>query len=82
MCIAKNKKLTEKFYQFFEDHDPTKVGRHLRNILLDYMRYSSGTGTPIDFHDYVWEIQELLELLDLAADQKKTPDNEVFHAVG
>ncbi|HSU26789.1 MAG TPA: hypothetical protein VLJ68_00285 [Chitinophagaceae bacterium] len=66
----RNKVLTEKFFQFIDHHPPVRVSRHLRNILLDYISHQVETGLPLDFHVYLWELYDLFELLDMAADEQ------------
>ena len=63
-----NKKLTEEFYRFINSHSPKEVSRHLRLILLDYMSAQVRTGFPLDFNEYLWELSDLFDLLDSAAD--------------
>lgn len=59
-----------KFLEFIDNHSPKLVSRHLRAILLDYIAHQLKTGLPEDFHEWLWELYDLLDLLDLAADQQ------------
>jgi hypothetical protein len=61
--------LNSKFYEFLEQHSPLQVGRHLRNIFLDYVSNQLRTGLPPDFHIYIWELYDLFALLDIASDE-------------
>ena len=65
----RNARLTSKFHEFIEQHSPLQVGRHLRNIFLDYVSNQLRTGLPPDFHVYVWELYDLFDLLDAASDE-------------
>lgn len=71
-----SKELTGKFYQFIENHSPVQVSRHLRGILLDYIGHQLNTGLPPDFNIYIWELYDLFELLDYAADEKERLNKE------
>lgn len=66
--LKPNKKLTEEFYRFINSHSPKEVNRHLRLILLDYMGSQVRIGFPLDFNTYLWELSDLFDLLDRAAD--------------
>ncbi len=66
--LKPSKKLTEEFYQFINSHSPKEVNRHLRLILLDYKSSQVRTGFPLDFNNYLWELSDLFDLLDSAAD--------------
>lgn len=68
VSLKPSKKLTEEFYQFINSHSPKEVSRHLRLILLDYMSVQVRTGFPLDFNEYLWELSDLFDLLDSAAD--------------
>jgi hypothetical protein len=61
--------LMDKFKEFITIHSPEQVSRHLRCILLDYMSHQLKTGLPADFHVYLWELYDLFNLLDQAADE-------------
>ncbi|MGC4035229.1 MAG: hypothetical protein QM764_04645 [Chitinophagaceae bacterium] len=68
VSLKPNKKLTDGFYEFINSHSPKEVSRHLRCILLDYMSWQIKTGFPLDFNKYLWELADLFDLLDSAAD--------------
>ena len=64
-----SKFLIDKFKDFISIHSPEQVSRHLRCILLDYISHQLKTGLPTDFHVYLWELFDLFDLLDHAADE-------------
>jgi hypothetical protein len=66
-----SKHLNDKFKEFISNHYPEQVSRHLRCILLDYIGHQIKTGLPLDFNVYIWELYDLFDLLDLAADEMK-----------
>jgi hypothetical protein len=66
-----SKQLTDKFKEFITNHSPVLVSRHLRCLFLDYLQEQSKKDLPIDFDMYVWELYDLFDLLDLAADEMK-----------
>jgi hypothetical protein len=50
--------------EFTTNHDPEQVSRHLRNVLLGYIEAQLDTGLPVDFRAYLWEFNDLFDLLD------------------
>jgi hypothetical protein len=64
-----SKNLTEKFRAFITQHSPSSVNRHLRGLLLDYMIYQQKIGFPSDFDTRLWELSDLFDLLDCAANE-------------
>jgi hypothetical protein len=64
-----SKKLSEKFREFIIQHPPAKFSRRLRGLLLEYMISQQAEGFPLDFHTHLWELSDLFELLDCAADE-------------
>ena len=61
--------LTEKFREFITRHSPGLVSRHLRSMLMDYIIAQQKTGLPSDFETRLWELSDLFDLLDCAADE-------------
>jgi hypothetical protein len=55
-----------KFSEFVSNHSPAQVSRHLRSVLLGYIEGQLDTGLPADFHIYLWEFNDLFDLLDRA----------------
>lgn len=64
-----SKKLLDCFQEFINTHPPASVNRHVRCLLLDYVRSRLDTGFPIDFDIYLEEFYDLFELLDRAAEE-------------
>jgi hypothetical protein len=64
-----SRNLSEKFREFITQHRPSVFSRHLRSLLLDYMIQQQKVGFPLDFHIHLWELSDLFELLDCAADE-------------
>lgn len=62
------KRIALLFLKFLEAHPPRKVSRHLRCIVLDYLGAQATNGLPIDFDISAWELYDLFNLLDEAAD--------------
>jgi hypothetical protein len=67
----RSSRLTAKFHEFITLHSPVQVSRHLRCIVLDYISYQVNTGLPPDFNVYAWELYDLFDLLDCAADEEE-----------
>jgi hypothetical protein len=61
--------LLNAFQEFVHMHAPALVSRHLRCILLDYIRARVNTGLPVDFEIYLEEFYDLFELLDEAQEE-------------
>jgi len=61
--------LSENFREFITQHPPSGFSRRLRNLLMDYMIHQQKTGFPPDFNIHLWELSDLFELLDCAADE-------------
>ena len=69
-----SKKLSARFYRFFETHPPQRVSCHLRCILLDYLGSQAVNGLPTDFDIYAWELYDLFNLLDEASKEVESTD--------
>ena len=70
------KDLSEKFREFITQHPPSLFSRRLRHLLLDYMIHQQKIGFPLDFGTCLWELSDLFDLLDCAADEWKNK-NEI-----
>ncbi len=64
-----SKNLSEKFKEFITEHRPSLFSRRLRYLLLDYMIHQEKIGFPLDFGTCLWELSDLFDLLDCAADE-------------
>jgi hypothetical protein len=62
--------LLNAFQEFVQMHSPALVSRHLRCVLLDYIRARVNTGLPFDFEVYLEEFYDLFELLDEAQNER------------
>ena len=71
-----SKKLSARFYHFFQAHPPQQVSKHLRCILLDYLGSQAVNGLPTDFDMYAWELYDLFNLLDAASLEYEQDDPE------
>ena len=61
--------LSAKFREFITQHPPSLFSRRLRYLLLDYMIHQQKIGFPLDFDACLWELSDLFDLLDCAADE-------------
>ena len=71
-----NEILIRQFLDFINNHPPSRVARHLRTILLEYIAQELDTGLPIDFDDTLREMFALFDLLDAASEMGSTKIKE------
>lgn len=64
-----SQKFLVQISRFFKHHPPDSVSRHLRCILLDYMRAHLDSGLPLDFEHWLEEFSALFDLLDSVAEE-------------
>jgi uncharacterized protein (UPF0276 family) len=64
-----SRNLAEKFREFITQHPPSIFSRHLRCLLLEYMIHQQRIGFPLNFDTQLWELSDLFDLLDCAADE-------------
>jgi hypothetical protein len=57
--------------QFFETHDAERVNRNLRRMLLSSLENELRVGVPLYFDEWLWQVNDLFELLDIAAKETK-----------
>lgn len=70
-----SKKLKKEFRFFLENHPPQQFSSRLRAVFLDYLRHEARSGTsPLFLHDFLWSINDLFDLLDIAA--KEFPQSQ------
>ena len=65
-----SKELADKVRYFIQDTSPARVGKNLRIVFFDYLR-NQREGLPIEFDQVLDDMQNLFELLDVAAEEKK-----------
>jgi hypothetical protein len=61
--------LTEALTRYFATHHAAKLSRNLRCMLLDYLAHELRIGVPVYTDELLWQLQELFDLLDLAAQE-------------
>ena len=64
-----SQKLLVRFSAFLRHHKPGSVSRHLRIIILEYIRQQLDDGLPLDFDEWLTEFNALFAVLDLAAEE-------------
>jgi len=65
-----SKELADKMRYFIQDTSPARVSRNLRIVFFDYLR-NQQEGLPMEFDQILNDMQNLFELLDVAAKEKK-----------
>jgi len=65
-----SKELADKMRYFVQDTSPARVGRNLRIVFFDYLR-NQREGLPMEFDQLLDDMQNLFELLDVAAEERK-----------
>ncbi len=58
--------------QFFETHDAERVNSNLRRMLLSSLENELHVGVPFYFDEWLWQVNDLFELLDTAAKETKS----------
>ncbi len=66
-----SKKLTDRMRYFMQDHSPERVAKNLRKVFIDYLR-SQQAGLPVEWDEILNDLESLFELLDVAAEEKKS----------
>jgi len=54
---------------FFRTVNPKRLKRTLRKVFFDYLQYNHKSGLPLDFDDYLFDLDWLGLLLDVAEDE-------------
>ncbi|MBU0696166.1 MAG: hypothetical protein KKE39_06520 [Bacteroidetes bacterium] len=54
---------------FFRTVNPKRLNRTLRKVFFDYLQYNHKCGLPLDFEDYLFDLDWLGLLLDVAEDE-------------
>ncbi len=63
-----SKKFKKELKDFFEYHPPRRVNRNLREVFMTYASYSLDV-VPLNMSDIIWDMQCLMELIDIAEDE-------------
>jgi hypothetical protein len=61
--------LAKELSRYFATHNAAKLSRNLRCMLLDYLAYELRVGVPLYTEELLWQLNDLFELLDLAAQE-------------
>ena len=64
MELHLSKAFLKQAEEFFERHPPLPFSIFLRKLVLEYIREHIETGLATDFHQHLWALEELFELLD------------------
>lgn len=64
------KKLKRRFKKFLEYHPAKRVNRSLREVFMIYIRHTMDAA-PLNIDDIIWDISDLMELLDVAEDETR-----------
>jgi hypothetical protein len=65
-----SKKFKKELRDFFEYHPAKRVNRNLREVFMTYASYSLDV-VPLNMSDIIWDLQSLMELIDVAEDETK-----------
>lgn len=62
-----SEELLDNIRYYIEDNNLLRVSRHLRKVFFDYMRFHHDN-YDAEFEDILYDIENLLEFIDLIAD--------------
>ena len=65
-----SKELADKVRYFVQDTSPARVSKSVRVVFFDYLR-NQREGLPIEFDQVLDDMQNIFELLDIAAEEKR-----------
>ncbi len=68
-------KLLKEFVSFVETVPPERLNRNIRNIFMDFLSFNK-SGFPIDFEDYLLDLERLHHLLDIAEKETRNWNRE------
>nr|WP_294896238.1 hypothetical protein [uncultured Pedobacter sp.] len=68
-------KLLNEFVSFMKIVPPVRLNRNLRKIFMDYLTFNIG-GLPVDFKDYLFDLERLQDLLDVAIKETRNWERE------
>ncbi len=57
---------SEVVLNYFSTHHAAKLSRNLRCMLLDCLAYELRVGVPLYLDEFLWQLNDLFELLDVA----------------
>ena len=63
--------LLEKMKYFIEDNDLRRTSRNLLRVFFDYLKFQDGV-IDKDFDNILTDVEAVLNLLDVIADEKKS----------
>ncbi|MGF6849699.1 hypothetical protein QFZ51_004934 [Chitinophaga sp. W3I9] len=66
--LTLSKEFKKAVREFFEYHPAKRVNRNLREVFMTYASYSLDV-IPLNMDDIIWDIQGLMELIDVAEDE-------------
>lgn len=69
-----SKRLLKEFTQFIEQHPAKRVNRNLREVFMTFSEASLDV-FPLNMSDIIWDIRCLMELLDVAEDERIDPSS-------
>ncbi len=69
-----SKSVQEELLGFFDSHDIHVFGQDLRRLFIDYLDYGLRTAIPLYFDGFLYPFNELLDLLDKVAEEKRAFD--------
>jgi hypothetical protein len=63
--------LVQSISRFFFNHDLGRLNRNLRRVLMGYLGAELYPGVPNYLEEMIWQLGELFELIDEAAEETK-----------
>ena len=64
--------LQYELQRFLNNHDIALLNQNLRRLLVDFLDYELRTGVPLYFDDFFFPFNQLLDVLDTAAQELQT----------
>jgi len=71
MRIILSQNFQEQLICFFEQHPPQPFTNSLRHLLMEYMQSRVRIGFHPQFGDFLWAMEDLFQLLDMAAAEQQ-----------
>ena len=68
--------LLNQIKYFIQDKDATRVGKNLRVVFFDYLRFQT-SGLPLDFDEILNDVETVLDMLQVIDEESKSWHNNV-----
>lgn len=64
-----HKRIMKEIGFFLEAHDIKTFSRRIRQNFLDYLQAQIDIGLPLYMKDFIWQLSDFFELMDLIEDE-------------